>query len=133
MSMWLTIILQVAQPLPDTAAFDLAKIKRSHDLGKLSVIARCSESAVKDEIVVCRAPQDRYRLPLPVERSSAERGRGEASTGTAALTPAAPCGIFEGQRRCSKKEAAQYGYGNGRDPITVLGRIAGKILDPDAN
>lgn len=27
--MWLIIVLQVAQPLPDTAAFDLAKIKRS--------------------------------------------------------------------------------------------------------
>lgn len=131
--MWLTIVLQVAQPLPDTAAFDLAKLKKSHDPGKLSVIATCSDSAVTDEIVVCGARQDRYRLPLPVERSSAERGRGEASTGTTALTPAAPCGIFEGQRRCSKKEAAQYGYGNGRDPITVLGRIAGKLLNPDAN
>lgn len=123
----------MAQPLPDTAAFDLAKLKKSHDPGKLSVIATCSDSAVTDEIVVCGARQDRYRLPLPVERSSAERGRGEASTGTTALTPAAPCGIFEGQRRCSKKEAAQYGYGNGRDPITVLGRIAGKLLNPDAN
>lgn len=131
--MWLIIVLQVAQPLPDTAAFDLAKIKKSHDLENLSVIARCSDSAITDEIVVCGARQDRYRLPLPVKRSSGERGRGEASTGTTALTPAAPCGIFEGQRRCSKKEAAQYGYGNGRDPITVLGRVAGKILNPDAN
>ena len=111
--MWLTMVLQVAQPLPDTAAFDLAKIEKSHDLGKLSVIARCSDPAATDEIVVCGARQDRYRLPLPVERPSAARGRREAPTGTAALTPAAPCGIFEGQRRCSKKEAAQYGYGTG--------------------
>lgn len=131
--MWLTMALQAAQPLPDAAAFDLAKIDKSRELSNLSVIARCSYSVSSGEIVVCGARQDRYRLPLPVERPSAERGRGEAQTGTAALTSAAPCGIFEGQRRCSKKEAAQYGYGNGRDPITVLSRIAGKIFDADAN
>lgn len=124
--------LQAAQPLPDAATFDLAKIDKSHELSNMSVIARCSQSTSSGEIVVCGARQDRYRLPLPVERPSAERERGQAQTGTAALTPAAPCGIFEGQRRCSKKEAAQYGYGNGRDPITALSRVAGKIFDADA-
>jgi hypothetical protein len=49
----------------------------------------------------------------------------------AAITPTAPCGIFAGERRCSKREAAQYGYGEGRDPITVLTRLAKRALDPD--
>ena len=57
--------------------------------------------------------------------------RGEAPSGMAAITPAAPCGIFAGERRCSKREAAQYGYGEGRDPITVLTSLAKRVLDPD--
>lgn len=133
MSLWLTIALQGAQPLPDAVAFDLSKINKSHEPSKLPVIARCSDSVSAGEIVVCGARQDRYRLPLPVERPSAERGRGEAQTGMAALTPAAPCGIFAGQRRCSKKEASEYGYGQGRDPLTIAVKLVGKLLDPDGD
>jgi hypothetical protein len=133
MLMWLAMALQAAQPLPDTAAFELSKIDKPRETPKLSVIARCADTPSSDEIVVCGARQDRYRLPLLVERLSAERGRGETQTGLAALTPAAPCGIFAGQRRCSKKEAAEYGYGQGRDPISVAVKVASKLLDPDGN
>jgi hypothetical protein len=42
----------------------------------------------------------------------------------------APCGIFQGERRCGKREAAQYGYGNGRDPITVAAKVIGALTDP---
>jgi len=129
--MWLTIALQGAQPLSDAAVFDLSKIDKSHEAGKLPVIARCSDSVSSGEIVVCGARQDRYRLPLPVERPSTERGRGEAQTGVAALTPAVACGIFAGQRRCSKKEAAEYGYGQGRDPLNIAVKLVDKLLDPD--
>lgn len=131
--MWLTMILQVAQPLTDAAAFDLSKIDKSREMSKQSVIAKCGDTASSGEIIVCGARQNQYRLPLPVERSSAERVRGEALTGMAALTPAAPCGIFEGQRRCSKKEAAEYGYGQGRDPLTIAVKLVGKLIDPDAD
>jgi len=81
---------------------------------------------------VCGQRRDRYRLPLPDERGhQGDRARGEAPSGMAAITPAAPCGIFAGERRCSKCEAAQYGYGEGRDPITVLTSLAKRVLDPD--
>jgi hypothetical protein len=49
----------------------------------------------------------------------------------AAITPVAPCGIFAGERRCSKREAAQYGYGDGRNPLTVLAERAKRAADPD--
>ena len=81
---------------------------------------------------MCGQRRDRYRLPLPDERGhQGDRARGEAPSGMAAITPAAPCGIFAGERRCSKREAAQYGYGEGRDPITVLTSLAKRVLDPD--
>lgn len=133
MLMWLTMAVQVAQPLPDPAAFELSRIDKPHAPSKLSVIARCDDTASSEEIVVCGARRDRYRLPLPVERSSTERGRDDVQTGMAALALAAPCGIFAGQRRCSKQEAAEYGYGQGRDPLTIAVKVAGKLLDPDGN
>lgn len=133
MLMWLIMALQAAQPLPDTTAFELSRIDKPHAAPKLSVIARCEDTASSEETVVCGARQDRYRLPLPVERPSTERGRDEVQTGMAALTPAAPCGIFAGQRRCSKQEAAEYGYGQGRDPLTLAVKLAGKVLDSDGN
>jgi hypothetical protein len=49
----------------------------------------------------------------------------------AAITPAAACGIFAVERRCSKREAAQYGYGEGRDPLTVLAELAKRAADPN--
>jgi hypothetical protein len=44
----------------------------------------------------------------------------------------APCGIFEGQRRCGKRESLDYGYGGGRDPLTVAGKLVTALTDPDA-
>lgn len=51
----------------------------------------------------------------------------------AALTPTGRCGTFAGERRCGKREAAEYGYGSGRDPITILTRLAHKAVDPDVD
>lgn len=85
------------------------------------------------DVVVCGKRSDRYRLPLPAERDVPDDRRtvGEPPSPMAAITPNARCGIFAGERRCSKREAAGYGYGNGRDPVTLLGRVADAIVDPD--
>lgn len=130
MSLWLTVALQAAQPGSGVVTFDLAASSKPKDL---TVIQRCSDGASSDEIVVCGSRHDQYRLPLPNERQQSDQTQGEAQTGMAALTPSGGCGIFAGERRCNKREAAEYGYGNGRDPITVLTRLAKKVADPDAN
>ena len=131
MSWWLAIALQSTSIVPDANAFDLANASKPTTL---TVVPRCPDMASSDEIVVCGKRRDQYRLPLPRERTvSTERPRGEAQTGMAALTPPGRCGIFAGERRCNKREAAEYGYGKGRDPITILARLAEKISDPDAN
>ena len=82
------------------------------------------------DVVVCGQRRGRYRLPLPVERTDAPHGTVGAS-GMAGLTGSAPCGIFAGQRRCSKEEALQYGYGGGRNPIAVATRLARKVAGAD--
>lgn len=41
----------------------------------------------------------------------------------------APCWPFDGQRTCSTAEAAQYGYEKGRDPITFVSKIIGKVTE----
>ncbi len=48
-----------------------------------------------------------------------------------AITPSGRCGIFAGERRCSKREAQAYGYGGGRDPVSVVVGVAKAIADPD--
>ncbi len=135
MVLWILVALQTAPALSDAQNFDLAKIpnRRSAALSALT-FERCNDDVSGDEIVICGRIKRNYRSPLPEERVS-DRGRsvGEAMTGSDALRPAGRCGIFEGERRCNRQEAAQYGYGNGRDPITVLSRIAGKIFNPEAN
>ena len=94
----------------------------------------CSPSDAADEIVVCgrRGDDDRYRIPEAL-RDQEQAGRRIAGVGRASLDaePFAPCGIFQGQRKCSKAEAAQFGYGGGRDPITVAGKVIAEIIDPD--
>lgn len=92
--------------------------------------------AGKDEVVVCGDPDrgTRYRLPLPRAKLPSEAG---AVTGEPAQSsvqdPFLPgCGIFRGQRRCAKREAEAYGYGAGRDPVTLVGRLVTKLVDPDA-
>ena len=102
----------------------------------LSAEPKCAPARVAGDIVVCGSSRDkeRYRLPLPNERPAVDtRHPGDAPNGMTALTPVAPCGMFAGQRRCSKAEAAQFGYGKGRDPLTLVVRLADKIIDPDGD
>ena len=130
MSLWLILALQASPASADIDTFDLT---RSTKPLPLTISPGCDRETSGDtDVIVCGRKRDRYRLPLPVEPS---RGpvRGEAQSGTAALTPQGNCGIFAGERRCGKKEAAEYGYGNARDPITLVTRLAQKALDPDAD
>ena len=135
MSFWLTIALQAAQAPPETIVFDLANVTQTRSPAKSSIIVqRCSGITTDDEIVVCGTKRQSYRMPLPNERElTHDRPRGEALTGTDVLRPAGRCGIFEGEKRCNKQEATDYGYGSGRDPITVLSRVVQKMVDADAN
>ena len=129
MSLWLSIALQGAEATPIAKPFDLPEAKRPI---RLTALPTCDDMVSADAIVVCGRRREQYRLPLREEREP-ETGpvRGEAPSGLAAMTPPRPCGIFAGERRCSKREAASYGYGNGRDPITLVTRLAKKALDPD--
>lgn len=97
----------------------------------------CASRGIRDEIVVCgrRDGQDRYRLPRTGETEPFALGRrmpGEAPRASAEPLSFAPCGIFEGQRRCSRREAFEYGYGGGRDPLTVASKLITALIDPDA-
>lgn len=130
MSLTVIIALQLAQPVAASSDFDLARVARP---GSLSSEPGCTGE--DDEVVVCARKQDSYRLPLPAERAASDLAptRGDAGRAIAAMTPTGRCGIFAGERRCSKAEAAHYGYGGGRDPITVLTKLATKAIDPDAD
>lgn len=132
MSLWLSIALQAAAPGPSVGAFELAQTPKTVTLASLP---HCDSSDTRDdEVVVCGQKRDRYRLPLLTDRDPLPGPvRGEAQSGIAALTPAGRCGIFAGERRCSKKEAAEYGYGDGRDPITLLTRLAQEAVDHDGD
>lgn len=135
MSVWLTIALQAASAPPETIVFDLANITHTRGPAKSSLLVQqCNGITTGDEIVVCGTKQQSYRLPFPNDRElDYDRPRDEALTSTDALRPAGRCGIFEGERRCNKKEATDYGYGSGRDPITVLSRVVQEMVDADAN
>ena len=99
----------------------------------------CEQSQVT-EIVVCGSrgagEADRYRLPLPAEEDST-RGSGNprGEVPGASLDPSVigRCGIFQGQRRCSKAEAAKDGLGGGKDPISALIKLGTRLADPDAD
>jgi hypothetical protein len=103
----------------------------------LPSISGCPRQKDGDDIVVCaRRSGDRspYRLPEGIEEEPGARSRlvaGEAPRASAEPVSFAPCGIFEGQRRCSKREAADYGYGEGRDPLTFLLKVIGQHSDGD--
>ena len=131
MSLWLTLALQAVQTVPGAAAFDLTS---SAKLADPTARRGCEGNASADTILVCGERRDRYRLPLPIEREAASTHvRNEPASGLAAITPGGRCGLFAGERRCNKREAAQYGYGRGRDPVTLLTRLATKVADPDAD
>ncbi|HEX8469322.1 MAG TPA: hypothetical protein VF620_16120 [Allosphingosinicella sp.] len=103
----------------------------------LPLIDRCASGAGGDEVVVCgrRGSQDRFRLPRTGESEPFALGRripGEAPRPSAEPLSFAPCGIFEGQRRCGRREALEYGYGGGRDPLTVASKLITALTEPDA-
>jgi hypothetical protein len=117
--MMLFLILQIATGAD--ADFGLARVASPR---------RSSCGSVGDgDVVVCGARPDRYRLPLPREAPASDTPS-EAS-GMTAITPSCRCGIFAGERRCSKREALAYGYGGGRDPVSVVIGVAKAIADPD--
>ncbi|MDX5984430.1 hypothetical protein [Sphingomonas echinoides] len=129
MCLWLSIALQAAEAAPITMPFDLARTAKPI---RLSALPKCDETGSADSIVVCGRRRDQYRLPLRDESAPDEdAARGAAASGLTAITPSGRCGVFAGQRQCSKREAAAYGYGKGRDPITLVTRLAKKALDPD--
>lgn len=125
--MFVLIALQAATTVGD---FDLGKVEAR---ASASAATGCGSSD-NDAIVVCgsRRGDERYRVP-PSDAGAqpGARHRGDAPSAMLGITPFAPCGIFEGQRRCSKKEMEAYGYGQGRDPITIAGKLIGAIIDPD--
>lgn len=104
------------------------------ELRILPQLDACVQPSASDEIIVCarRGDDDRYRIPKEF-RNQEEAGRRIAGPGSASLDtePFAPCGIFEGQRKCNKADAAEFGYGNGRDLITVVGKVIAAIADPE--
>lgn len=108
--------------------------------GKVTAAPECAAGSLGDEIIVCGSrgdgEADRYRLPLPVEGDANRRAgnrRGEAPGASLEPTVLGPCGIFQGQRRCSKAEAATDGYGGGRDPLSALMKLGTRLADPDAD
>lgn len=132
MSLLFMMVLQGAAALP--IDFDLAHLPARD---RLAVLAHCDAAANANDIVVCASRHDRTPLPVPDgwidpddEPDDARVTRG---TGMAALTPVGACGMFAGERQCSKAEAAHFGYGRGRDPVTFFKKLATKLVDPDAN
>jgi hypothetical protein len=128
--MALLMLMVLAQALPvaslPATEFDLARAPTA-----APAQTRCGSATQFDDIVVCGGRRDRFRLPLPVDHSG-EPSRSDQGTGMGALTPPTPCGLFAGQRKCPKHEARKYGYGGGRDPVTLLSRLAIKVVDPDS-
>ncbi len=98
--------------------------------------ARNCGPAGQDELIVCgdRDAGARYRLPLPTVRNPAEAGAviGEIPPPSVENPFLSGCGLFRGQRRCAQREAEAHGYGGGRDPVTLIGRLVTKAVDPDA-
>jgi hypothetical protein len=129
--MALLMLMLLAQAVPAASLpateFDLARAPTA-----ATAQTRCGSATQSDDILVCGGRRDRFRLPLPVDRSG-EPSRSDQGTGMGALTPPTPCGLFAGQRKCAKHEARKYGFGAGRDPVTLLSRLATKALDPDAD
>jgi hypothetical protein len=108
--------------------------------GRLAIQPDCPTDIVTtapDAITICGRGKrnERYRLPLRGETQADGPTRVAGEIPSARLDPAnnAPCGIFEGQRRCGKREARAFGYGGGRDPLSVMTRLGTLLLDPDAD
>ena len=101
---------------------------------RLSVARPCVRNTDSGDVIVCGRRNNPDRLPLAKETAKTTvRTATDLPGGMAALTPSGRCGLFQGERRCVKAEALDYGYGGGRDPISVLTRIVGKVIGPETN
>lgn len=111
--------------------FDLARLPARD---RLAFRQRCEIGASPTDILVCAARPDRKPVPnvwLGDLDETPDDARVTRGTGMAALTPVAPCGMFAGQRDCDKADMTHFGYGRGRDPVTFVGKLAGKLLGRD--
>ena len=136
MSLTLLFALQAAVvALHAQPAFDLRTLEPSPDASVSVTQSRCGTREGDRDIVVCAHNPDKYRLPLPDQNADeiADRVKGEAPSAVAAITPRGRCGMFEGERQCSKAEAARYGYGQGRDPLTLLIQLGSQLIDSDSD
>ena len=133
----LMLLLQTTAPSAlDSVRYDLRTAEQPHHPVKIETRTGCAKRRQENEIIVCGINPDKYRLPLPNEREQDQADdhvRGEAPSGSAVLAGSGRCGMFQGERRCSKAEAARYGYGQGRDPLSVLIKLETKLVDPDAD
>lgn len=136
MSLTLLFALQAAVvAVPAQPAFDLRTLEPAPDASGSVTQSRCGTREGDRDIVVCAQNPDKYRLPLTNQNTDeiADRVKGEAPSAVAAITPRGRCGMFEGERKCSKAEAARYGYGQGRDPLTLLMKLGSQLTDPDSD
>lgn len=130
MSLLLLALLQGTAALP--IDFDLARLP---DRDRLALRARCDAATSTSDIIVCGS---RHPAPIPNgwiddDPDKPDDARVTRGTGAAALTASGACGMFAGERDCSKAEMQHSGYGRGRDPITFFKKLATKLIDPDAN
>lgn len=102
---------------------------------ELTAPPTCVSVDERDEIVVCgRRSSDAYRVPPSADGGSPGdlRGRaGEVPSASPDRLASGPCGIFAGERRCSKAEAKLYGYDGDKNPISVLIDVGKALIDPD--
>lgn len=103
----------------------------------LDAVDPCNAVRSANEIVVCgnRREGERYRVPERGPSAVAGGGyvRGEVPRASAEMPVSGGCGIFQGQRRCSEAEMAEFGYGEGRDPITFVTKLVARLADPEGN
>ena len=129
--------LALAASLASPGAAQTVSERALADSRVLPVLDPCASAREQGEIVVCgrASGQDRYRLQRLGEAEPFASGRhipGEPPRPSAEPLSFAPCGIFQGQRRCGKRESLDYGYGGGRDPLTVASKLVTALTDPDS-
>ncbi len=107
------------------------------------ILAAAAEHAAADEcrstdpdtLVVCARDDRRHRLPFATSREPFADApvRGEPARTITTNPFLEGCGIFAGQRRCPRAEMEAHGYKRGADPVTFVGRLLTKAIDPDAD
>ena len=118
MLFWSMLALQAA---PMAGAFDLGQVRRPPEPVTASIVPRCDADDRESNIVVCGGRKDRYRLPLPDERTeTADMPPRDAPGGMAALTPAADAAF----------SPANAGAASGKQLGTVMDR--GVIRSPSS-